>query len=70
MTIENKPTCVVCGEAADTIRDGRDYCARHYAGHTPEVPIVFCAVLGCGSPVAPASRWCRHHAPHFERQAA
>lgn len=46
--MSDAPKCVVCGEAADTIRNGRDCCARHHEGHTPEVPIVVCDVDGCG----------------------
>ncbi len=57
----NKPVCCVCGEPADTVRGGRDYCAKHDLQHTPEVPLVLCEIDGCGSPAVLGGR-CTWHA--------
>jgi hypothetical protein len=64
MALTNKgPVCVVCGEPANTVRSGRDFCGRHSAeGHTGQA----CGV--CGEPattVRDGQHYCDwHHQGH------
>ena len=70
---DEKPVCCVCGELANTIRNGRDYCGRHHEGHTPGPPVANCALDGCGSPAVAnvnGQDLCRSHAVWAERGTA
>jgi hypothetical protein len=60
--------CRVCGEPANTIRDGKHYCAVHDLSHMRSTPIALCAIDGCGCPAVErvaGRELCRYHAPRL-----
>jgi len=60
-----------CEHPVNTVIHGHGFCGNpQHRSHQAEVPIVTCAIDGCGSPAAAASRWCAHHQPYAQRRAA